>query len=123
MKEAGPGRSMANCVTQRKPGPACSQPLRRGFKAFQGKVELSPVSEWTLPETENGFKTKRLQECDYWISQRVNCVGKHAAERVHWSFSETDTVSAESAEFQLNNWQKNETVKPSSALAPLGYGN
>lgn len=30
VKEAGPGRSMANCVTQRKPGLACSQPLRSG---------------------------------------------------------------------------------------------
>lgn len=28
--EAGPGCSMANCVTQRKPGLACSQPLRSG---------------------------------------------------------------------------------------------
>lgn len=57
MKEAVPGRSMANCVTQRKPGPACSQPLRSGgagLKPFQEKVEWSPVSEWTLPETENG---------------------------------------------------------------------
>lgn len=49
----------------------------QGLKPFQEKVEWSPVSEWTLPETENGWKTKREEECDYWISQRINRVGKH----------------------------------------------
>lgn len=45
MKEAVPGRSMANCVTQRKPGPACSQPLRSGgagLKPFSGEGRMDP---------------------------------------------------------------------------------
>lgn len=40
MKEAGPGRSMANCVTQRKPGQAFSQPLRSegaGLNPFRAR--------------------------------------------------------------------------------------
>lgn len=110
--------SMANCVTQRKPRPACSQPLMSGrasLKPFRMEVEWPAVSERTLPETENSWKTKQEEECDYWIgplSQRVNRVGKHAVERVDWCFWETDTVSAEcdGATFTPENWQKNESV-------------
>lgn len=65
--EAGPGRSMANCVTKRKLGPPFSQPLSsRGFEAFQDEVEWLPLREWTLAESENGWRTK--PECDYRIS-------------------------------------------------------
>lgn len=42
---------MANCVTQRKPRPACSQPLRSkgmGLKPFQGQIEWSP-GRWMDP--------------------------------------------------------------------------
>lgn len=53
-KEAEPGLSMANCVSQRKARPACSQPLRSrdvGLKPFQGQIEWSPAAEWSHPET------------------------------------------------------------------------
>lgn len=67
--EAAPGRSMDNCVTKRKPGPPFSQPLSsRGFEAFQDEVEWLPLREWTLAESENGRRTKPVEECDYRIS-------------------------------------------------------
>lgn len=89
VREAGPGRSMANCVSQRKAESACSQPLRSGgagLKPFRMRQNGSLLSEWILPETEKDWKTRPEEECGDWISQRVNCVGKHAAERVHWCF-------------------------------------
>lgn len=66
-----------------------------GLKPFQGQIEWSPAAEWSHPETSADWKTKREEECDYWISQRVNPVGKFTVGRVHRCRSNTDTVSAE----------------------------
>lgn len=58
VKETGSGRSMANCVTQRKPLPPCSQPLRsRG-------ENLKPFKErWNFPRRLNGpFQKLRMAE-------------------------------------------------------------
>lgn len=85
------------------------------------------VPEWSLLETENGWKTKRQEECDYWISQRVYCVGKHSIKGVHWCFFGywycLGWMCGDGATFTLNNWWNNETVQLFSVVTVSGHGD
>lgn len=128
-KEAGPGRSMANCVTQRKPGPACSQLLRSGrFEAFQDKVEWSgqwmdPSRkwEWLEDKTRGGMwlldwtffpESKRCWQTRSWKSSLVLLRKWYCLSSVSGGVT-----------FALKSWRKKECFQQCSLLRLPRHGH
>lgn len=116
-KEAEPGLSVANCVSQRKAGPARSQPLRSravGFEPFQGWIEWSlngPIQKPPLTEGQNEGRNVVIG------FPREPTVGKHSEGRVQQSLASTETVSA-GGEVAKAAWDQR-TLSPAGDLCLL----
>lgn len=82
MKEAGPGRSMANCITQRKPGPACSQPLRSGgagLSPFRTRQNGSRSLKGPFQKLRKALRQNKRRNVIIGLDLRgLNCVGKQS---------------------------------------------